>query len=165
VAVEKVFTSNYFTIFEIKEEFDISQKKLEERYMQLQREFHPDNFFNSEEKNIASSKINMINNAFNTLASPIKRSEYLLDIKGINTTKISQENLKEIFLIQEEIDLMNEQEKSAELNKLYENNIKSLKDSFTETDNKNLPSTISSTNLQAIQKAIFLLKYIEHYKK
>ena len=79
-----LFGKNYFEIFSFTQEYDIDQKDLLRRYLDLQQEFHPDRYIASSE---AEKRINMqwvaeINLAFETLSDDLLRSIYLLKIRG-----------------------------------------------------------------------------------
>ena len=79
-----LFGKNYFEIFSFTPAYDIDQKDLLRRYLDLQQEFHPDRYIASSE---AEKRINMqwvaeINLAFETLSNDLLRSIYLLKISG-----------------------------------------------------------------------------------
>ena len=79
-----LFGKNYFEIFDVAQTYDVDQKGLLERYLGLQRKFHPDRYIASSE---AEKRINMqwvaeINLAFETLSDDLKRSIYLLNLNG-----------------------------------------------------------------------------------
>ena len=79
-----LFGKNYFEIFDVAQTYDVDQKGLLERYLGLQRKFHPDRYIASSE---AEKRINMqwvaeINLAFETLSDDLKRSIYLLSLNG-----------------------------------------------------------------------------------
>ena len=79
-----LFGKNYFEIFDVAQTYDVDQKGLLERYLGLQRKFHPDRYIASSE---AEKRINMqwvaeINLAFETLSDDLKRSIYLLKLNG-----------------------------------------------------------------------------------
>ena len=103
VAVEKVsMYKDYFSLFKLDQQFSIDMQLLEKNYVALQSNHHPDLFLLQSEKKIALDIISKINKAYQTLKSPIKRAEYLLEIKGI----IANENeinsiIEEVFSIKE----------------------------------------------------------------
>ena len=79
-----LFGKNYFEIFHFTQAYDVDQKDLLKRYLDLQREFHPDRYIASSE---AEKRINMqwvaeINLAFETLSNDLLRSIYLLKLSG-----------------------------------------------------------------------------------
>lgn len=72
---------NYFELFGIKQTFDIDLKELDQKFYQLQRKLHPDNFesFDDDElvriSNIYSS---YVNDAYLILKSDFERARYIL---------------------------------------------------------------------------------------
>lgn len=77
-------SDNYFSLFDEPVQFSIDQKGLAEKYQQLQKAVHPDRFADQGEQSIriAVQKAALINDAFQTLKSPLRRIEYLLSLKG-----------------------------------------------------------------------------------
>lgn len=103
VGVEKVFMyKDYFSLFKLKQEFCINIQVLEQNYIALQSNYHPDLFFLKSEKKLALDNIAEINKAYQILKSSITRAEYLLQIKGITADKNDINSIiEEIFKIQE----------------------------------------------------------------
>jgi molecular chaperone HscB len=64
---------------------------LDSRYRQLQREFHPDRFATKGdvEKRLAVQTTSLINQAYETLKSPLKRAQYRLELKDIDADQES----------------------------------------------------------------------------
>ena len=79
-----LFGKNYFEIFSFTPAYDIDQKDLLRRYLDLQQEFHPDRYLASSgaEKRINMQWVAEINLAFETLSNDLLRSIYLLKISG-----------------------------------------------------------------------------------
>lgn len=75
---------DYYQIFGLEKGYVIDLRELSSRYRQLQREFHPDRFAGSSqsELRLAVQSSALINQAFETLKSPVKRAEYLLSLAG-----------------------------------------------------------------------------------
>ncbi len=80
------FKQNYFEVFGLKPGWDIDLTDLAQRYRNLQRDIHPDKFASSgdREKRIAVQFASYVNEAHETLKSPIKRAEYLLKLHGMD---------------------------------------------------------------------------------
>ena len=64
--------------------FGLDAKELERRYFALQRELHPDRFANrpASERALALARASDLNQAYDTLKSPLARAEHLLALKG-----------------------------------------------------------------------------------
>ena len=73
------FSSDFFEIFSIPVAWDIDLNGLGIRYRALQQEFHPDRYATKPdvEKRLAVQSASLINQAFDTLKSPLKRAQYL----------------------------------------------------------------------------------------
>ena len=102
---------NYFDLLKIKKSFDISLDSLEVSYQELIREHHPDKNMNrsSEEKVKAFQNTSLINSAYETLKSPLKRATYLLELENINPfdetdTSMNMDFLMSQIELREELD-------------------------------------------------------------
>lgn len=79
------FNQNYFQIFGLTEAYDIDLGLLSDRFLELQKEVHPDRFVShtDQEKRLAMQWATLVNSANEVLKSPLKRAVYLLEQKGI----------------------------------------------------------------------------------
>lgn len=100
-------TSNYFRFYGFEPEFEIDEKLLREKYLQINRDFHPDFFALNPEKQQEALEISSYNNdAFKTLETFEKRVAYYLSLYGLYD-KESKAELPPDFLM-EVIDLNEE---------------------------------------------------------
>ena len=83
------FSSDFFAVFAISPSWDVDIDDLGVRYRKLQQEFHPDRYATKSdaEKRLAVQAASFINQAFDTLKSPLKRAQYLLALKALKATK------------------------------------------------------------------------------
>lgn len=101
---------NYFEIIGIKRNYNVSNEEIHRKYRELQKMLHPDKFGNRSEKErqISENLSSLINKAYSTLAHPLKRGLYMLQLKGISipegTTSLNPEFLMEIMERNEVID-------------------------------------------------------------
>ncbi|NMP30970.1 co-chaperone HscB [Thalassotalea sp. M1531] len=74
---------NYFQLFGFDEKFNLDTAQLTQVYQKLQKSVHPDRFAHSssQEQMLAVQKSSMINDAYQTLKSPLKRAEYMLSLR------------------------------------------------------------------------------------
>lgn len=77
---------NYFELFGLDIEFNIDVAKLSAIYQTLQKKVHPDRFAHasSQDQMLAVKKSTLINDAYQTLKKPLKRAQYLLELRGVN---------------------------------------------------------------------------------
>jgi molecular chaperone HscB len=80
-----VSSQNHFDIFGLPVTFDIDTAALANRYRELQRVVHPDRFASASDRERLESvqQAANINEAFQTLKSPLQRARYILQLKGI----------------------------------------------------------------------------------
>jgi molecular chaperone HscB len=74
---------NYFQIFGFAEQFELDVNKLTDLYQTLQKKVHPDKFAHasSQDQLVAVKKSTLINDAYQTLKKPLKRAQYLLELR------------------------------------------------------------------------------------
>src|SRR5258706_8196212 len=77
---------NHFQIFGVPARFDIDLEALETRYRELQREVHPDRFAaaSGAEQRVSMQLATLVNEAYQTLKSPLRRAGYLLQLQGVD---------------------------------------------------------------------------------
>lgn len=95
--------TNYFELFGLPISFEIENEALAERYRTLQRVTHPDNYANTSdrERRLAVQKTAQINEAFQTLKHPLKRSYYLLQLQGIDVNALQNGTVDDTFLLEQ----------------------------------------------------------------
>jgi len=76
--------TDYFTCFGFPRRLTIDQSKLEAKFYELSRAFHPDFYQNKSatEQTISLGNAATLNTAYRTLRDPIQRAEYLLDLEA-----------------------------------------------------------------------------------
>lgn len=78
------FSQNYFELFGLPSDFRIDLDELALRYRDLQKLVHPDRFANAseQEQRVAMQSASLVNEGFATLKDPLKRAQYILELKG-----------------------------------------------------------------------------------
>ena len=114
---------DHFTRLKQKTTYSLDLEQLESAYLSLQKLLHPDLFGqkNQIEQNFAFKHSLLINQAYETLKNPLKRSEYLLGLENIQVNnnhpdaiKADTDLLDDIFELQtnlEEIETKQDKEK------------------------------------------------------
>lgn len=94
---------NYFELFGLPEHFELDTANLNERYRDLQREFHPDRLAGAADRDrrLGMQMAAQINAGFNTLKSPLSRGRYLLELKGLATQDETDTAMAPAFLMEQ----------------------------------------------------------------
>jgi len=77
---------NHFELFGLPARFAVDAAALEARYRELQREVHPDRFVAAPdaERRVSMQLATRVNEAYQTLKSPLKRAVYILRLRGVD---------------------------------------------------------------------------------
>ena len=96
-------SSDFFEIFAIPVAWQVDSNQLQRRYLKLQQEFHPDRYasHSDTEKRLAVQTASLINQAYDTLKSPLKRAQYLLELKQIDASQDSHVTSDGAFLMEQ----------------------------------------------------------------
>lgn len=97
------FSNNYFELFELPVQFDVAQDHLDTRFRSLQRYLHPDKFASAAdaEKRWSMQAASFVNEAYQTLCSPLKRASYLLSLNGISLDEETDTQMSPMFLMEQ----------------------------------------------------------------
>ncbi len=97
------FRQTYFELFGIPPVFDIDAEALQAAQRRLQANCHPDRFANasSREKRLSVQTAAWVNQAFDTLRDPVKRSRYLLELAGAELSDESATTSDGVFLMEQ----------------------------------------------------------------
>jgi len=76
---------NHFELFGLEPGFELDLDSIAARYRDLQRAVHPDKFANAsdQERLLSVQQAAQINEAYQTLKSPLARARYLLELQGV----------------------------------------------------------------------------------
>ena len=140
-------TLDYFANFDLQRGFFIDSVELGKRHRALQQTYHPDRFVGTDDNTHrrAIQTAAYINEAFNTLNSPLKRAIYLLQLEGMDPLSPTNTHMPHDFLLQqmfwrermEELGEMSDFEQAEEgIGDIYDDLLetkKTLQKSFAET--------------------------------
>lgn len=87
--ISALLTADYFLLFDMKQQYELDVHALNQHYFNAQRAFHPDRHasFMQEEKTQLAQIAARINDAYQTLKTPLRRAEYILSLRGIIVNK------------------------------------------------------------------------------
>lgn len=85
---------NYFTLFQLPQQFELDITVLDAQYRKLQAEVHPDKFVNASpaERMQSMQMATQVNEAYQVLKQPTSRARYLLQLQGIATDEENNTN-------------------------------------------------------------------------
>jgi len=94
---------NHFELFGLRARFAIDAAALEARYHELQREVHPDRFASAPdaERRVSMQLATRVNEAYQTLKSPLKRAVYILQLRGVDPEFETNTAMPSGFLIEQ----------------------------------------------------------------
>jgi len=95
------FQQDYFQLFDVAPSFRMDTAQLERQYRALQAQVHPDKFahLSDAEQRVALQRATLVNEAYQTLRSPIRRARYLLSLHGVDTQEESDTAMPVDFLM------------------------------------------------------------------
>lgn len=154
---------DFFTKLCMPIDFEIGRKNLEVAYFALQRKLHPDLFINKseKEKTLSLQQTMVLNEAFDTLKSPLKRAEYILNLQGILVNKDgqgikpSQKILMESMEARQELSEANAEKKIEIERRTIENKMLCIADIKDQLCDKKFDKAAQSTiRLRYLEKLI-----------
>ena len=135
------FSRNHFELFGLPARFELDGAALDQTYRALQSQVHPDRFANlsQAEQRASMQWSTRINEAYQTLRSPLKRAQYVLQLQGIDALAEQNTSMPGDFLMQqiewrEAIQTARSHADAAALQSLeneLNQNASSLRDGFT----------------------------------
>jgi molecular chaperone HscB len=96
-------TNNYFQLFNLPQSCEVDADKLADEYRKQQSEVHPDRFAGAEEseKLRAVQLSSYLNEAYETLKSPLRRAAYLLSLHDVDVERVDQNDLSMDLLLEQ----------------------------------------------------------------
>ncbi len=79
----KILRQNCFEVFDLPLQYKVDSDTLNSRYQELQKQLHPDKFINHPDSSLSIRISAHINDAYNTLNSPLLKAIALLEQNGI----------------------------------------------------------------------------------
>ncbi len=97
------FTHNHFHLFGLEPKFRLELAPLEQAYLDLQNQVHPDKFAHlpETERRLSMQWATRVNEAFQTLKKPLPRACYLLELRGMDVARESNTAMSPAFLMEQ----------------------------------------------------------------
>ena len=98
-----ILSSNFFELFGLPVAYDVNLNQVQQHYMDLQKQVHPDKFANGtdQEKRLSMQQTSWINEAQTTLKDPVLRAIYLLKLSGVDFSLENETTMDAAFLMQQ----------------------------------------------------------------
>jgi molecular chaperone HscB len=169
-AIQPSADIDHFTRLDVEQTFDIGEKILDVTYFAKQRYLHPDLFVkkSDKEKKYSMGHTVDLNNAYETLKSPLKRAEYLLKLEGVI---VNQDNSKSVKpsqqMLMESLEMREELEGASDNEQVRSLFVKATDDKMAIIDDikKQLAESNFDEAAQSTIKLRYLEKFIEEIKK
>ena len=125
------FNQNYFEIFGLPVAYDVDLGLLSDRFLELQKEVHPDRFASrtEQEKRLAMQWATLLNSANDTLKSPLKRAIYLLQLEGVeleDNPQLPPEFLMEQIELREQLEDIEESDANLDELDAFKKEVKAV---------------------------------------
>jgi len=96
-------SDDYFRFFGLKQQFNIDLPALDQAYLAIQKEVHPDRHARGSEaeQRVAMQMATLANTAYQTLKSPIQRGLYLCQLHGVDAKLETNTAMPAAFLMKQ----------------------------------------------------------------
>ena len=96
-------SDNYFRFFGLNEQFKIDLPVLDQAYLAIQKEVHPDRHARGSdtEQRLAMQMATMANSAYQTLKNPVQRGLYLCQLHGVDAKLETNTAMPAAFLMKQ----------------------------------------------------------------
>lgn len=100
---DTILNSNFFELFHLPVSYEVDLGQVQQQYMHLQKQVHPDRFANAtdQEKRLSMQQTSWLNEAQQTLKDPVLRASYLLSLKGDEFSLENETTMDAEFLMQQ----------------------------------------------------------------
>ena len=131
-------SDNYFNFFGLEQQFNIDLSALDQAYLAIQKEVHPDRHArgSDSEQRLAMQMATYANTAFQTLKNPIQRGLYICQLHGVDAHLETNTAMPAAFLMkqmewresleEQEDDLMALEELATEVGRSMEETLHEL---------------------------------------
>ena len=96
-------SDDYFCFFGLKEQFKIDLSALDQAYLSIQKEVHPDRHArgSDSEQRLAMQMVTLANTAYQTLKNPVQRGLYICQIHGVDAQLETNTAMPAAFLMRQ----------------------------------------------------------------
>jgi molecular chaperone HscB len=103
VVVNPSASDDYFCFFGLKEQFKIDLSALDQAYLSIQKEVHPDRHArgSDSEQRLAMQMATLANTAYQTLKNPVQRGLYICQLHGVDAKLETNTAMPAAFLMRQ----------------------------------------------------------------
>lgn len=154
---------NPFALFELPVEFKLDSARLSQRYLALQKQYHPDNFASqsAQQQLQAVQKAAEINDAYQVLKSPLHRAEAILQLRLNQAQNIEETVYDEEFLMQQLVLREDLEAAACGANADEMTALRSKSEGLQQQQLRAIEQAISVEDWKGLKLAINRLKFIE----
>ncbi|MDX8380357.1 MAG: Fe-S protein assembly co-chaperone HscB [Gallionella sp.] len=94
---------NHFELFALPASYEMDVSQLEQAFRIMQAQVHPDKsaHLSEQEQRLAMQRSILVNEAYQTVRSPIRRGRYLLSLQGVDTEEETNTAMPVSFLVEQ----------------------------------------------------------------
>jgi len=155
---------DHFTRLDVKRSYEVGEKILELAYFSKQRMLHPDLYIrkSDQEKKYSMGHAVDLNEAYETLKSPLKRAEYILKIEGIIVNQDNSTSLKPSqAMLMESLEMREELENADSSEQIRTLIVHAIDDRMAVIDD--IKNQFAQGKLDDAAQSTIKLRYMEKY--
>jgi len=158
-------SQSFFALFGLDERFDVDEKALEEAFVLLQKQFHPDRYASlpDHERRAATQWSMRINEGYQTLKDQLSRAIYLLSIRGVELEEnpsLPSDFLMTQMMLREALEEIEQSRAFTELDRFKDK----LKQSVTEQCDS-LSLHFDKDSAAGVKSAIYALQFLKKLER
>lgn len=158
-------SQSFFALFGLEEGFDVDEKALEEAYVSLQKQFHPDRYASlpDHERRAATQWSMRINEGYQTLKDPLSRAIYLLSIRGVGLEEnpsLPSDFLMTQMMLREALEEIEQSRALTELDRFKDKLKQSVADQCD-----SLSSHFDKDSAAGVKSAIYALQFLKKLER
>lgn len=155
----------FFSLFDLPVAFEVDLDLLQQRYREIQKQVHPDNFANTTESErlLAVQKASEVNDAYESLKNPLTRAEYMVMEHGFDV-RHEQSTIKDGMFLMQQMELREELEEIESADDVesafddFYDDVKQLMREYTEQFVTHFESERYEDAAQSVRKLRFIYK-------
>ncbi|XP_076845978.1 iron-sulfur cluster co-chaperone protein HscB [Brachyhypopomus gauderio] len=157
-------SATYFELLNCDQTFALDTQKLQQRYLELQKSLHPDNFSlkSLAEQRYSELQSALVNKAYRTLQKPVARAVYMLRLRGVHLEEATDSMASPAFLLEvmkvnEKLSETQDHEEVASIGQSVREALKDL--------NEQINASLNKGDLQSAKELLARMKYFSNLEE